>query len=74
MPSYSHTIQIDADRRLEATLEACCWEAYYLGERRVIRSPDRKVFILHDRCTSEDCLEIIYQWQFSQAPQGRLNQ
>jgi hypothetical protein len=39
------------------------WDAYAVGVTRVLRSPDRRLIILHDYCSEADCLALINQWQ-----------
>lgn len=39
------------------------WDVYAALRTRVIRSPDRKLYIISDYCTPQEVIEIVNQWQ-----------
>jgi hypothetical protein len=47
----------------ERHVQSFGWQLLSVARTRVIRSPDRKVFILADRCTLEDVADTVLRWQ-----------
>lgn len=39
------------------------WDVYAVGATGVIRSPDRKVFIISTHCTAQDIIQTVNMWR-----------
>ena len=73
MGTGSTNVTINTADSLHAALEARGWDGYVVGRSRVIRSPDRRLFILSDHCTTRDIVDIVNQWQPLPLPDHREN-
>lgn len=69
MADHGQNTLINKRALAEARLHELCFDAYAVRERRVVRSPERKLFILHDYCSADDILAILAQWQTPQSSQ-----
>jgi hypothetical protein len=58
-----NTIKVGVVDALRAALAERRWDVYAVGATGVIRSPDRKVFIISTHCTVQDIVLTVNRWQ-----------